>query len=335
VPHLELALDPPAALHHSNPSQPYTFDNERCYGKYIFFHPSASSAPRPPDSEPEGLLDYSDYFRGKSRIWEFRMQFQFKRSPDPDADWFFGTELEEYVPLSASARRVLGFAVTTVRAAIGGLYHTPGDDPDQVEGELERPCFMLPLWAFDQFIETPAGERPPNLFDSGFPQLGFKRYKRAGKYAEEIESLKKRFKVGPTYTFAFWGSSRFGDVIRWRLLGMPFVGPIDLDKFVGKPPIYCALYSLMPGKDGEKRHLQSRKQYHFRGAIWSSEHRPDQHILERLVPDCLTMFQDAIEDAIVPRIKAQTVNLSGWLGDLFGCCSAKRPKVLHAANVTS
>jgi len=279
-PHLEIAMDPPCGLHHSNPQEPFRFENDLAYGEYLFFHPPTEGAE--PSRPLSGGLNYEEYFRGKTRIWELRVQFHFKQAPDPDLDLFFGTESEEYVPLAAAAKQVLSLAVATVRTAVGGLYHTPGDDPKQVSGEVEKPCFMLPLWAFDQFIETPEGEKPPTLSDVNFPSLGSRRYGRTSQYVQEISELKRSIRNGPTYTFAFWGSSRFGDVINWRLLGIPMVGPIDLDRFVGKPPLYCVLYSLAPDDQGEKRHLASRKRYFFRAAIWSSLHRPQRKLLEAL-----------------------------------------------------
>lgn len=284
-PHLEIALSPPCGLHCSNSPEPYTFENDLCYGKYFFFHPPTTSnaaARRTSDG-----LDFAEYFRGKTRIWELRVEFRFKTPPSAEEELFFGTELEAYVPLSAAAKQVLGLAVGTVRAAVGGLYHTPGDDPSRAHTEVERPCFMLPLWAFDQFIITPEGEKPPSLTDPAFASFGSRRYRRVAAYAKEIAELRNDIRVGSTYTFAFWGSSRFGDVINWRLLGIPMAGPIDLSKFVGKPPVYCALYALAPGEQGERRHLQSRKRYYFRAAIWSSLHRPERSRIEALTGEQL------------------------------------------------
>eukprot|EP00929_Paragymnodinium_shiwhaense_P083920 TRINITY_DN44850_c0_g2_i1.p1 TRINITY_DN44850_c0_g2~~TRINITY_DN44850_c0_g2_i1.p1 ORF type:complete len:123 (-),score=29.24 TRINITY_DN44850_c0_g2_i1:595-963(-) len=89
-----------------------------------------------------------------------------------------------------------------VMSTIGGIYSTPGDDPSQVSGERERPAAVLPMWAFDQFIETPAGAEPPSLTDLAFPSMGSRRYKRVAEYKREMEALQKRFTSGPTYTFS-------------------------------------------------------------------------------------------------------------------------------------
>lgn len=284
-PHLEIALHPPCGFHRGNPTEPYRFENDLCYGEYLFFHPPTDGSEQEParNSEP-GRLNYGEYFRGKTRIWELRIRFQFKVPPNPEYDLFFGTESEEYVPLSAAAKQVLALAVGTVRTAVSGLYHTPGDDPLQVPAgeEVEKPCFMLPLWAFDQFIQTPEGEDPPDLMDSNFPQMGSRRYGRSNRYAQEMTELRNNIQTGSTYTFAFWGTSRFADIINWRLVGMPVVGPIDLNRFIGRPPLHCVLYEIAPHDQGEKRHLQSRKRYFFKASIWSSLRRPTRQTIERL-----------------------------------------------------
>lgn len=280
-PHIELSLDPHKGLHFSNPRDTYAFENDYCYGSYLYFHPPAGETNT---TGPEGF-DYRDYFKGKSRLWEIRIQMHFKQPPAPDMDMFFGIELEEYVPLSMATKQAQKLIVTAINHAVGGLYQSPGDDPARSTGERERPCCVLPLWAFDQFIETPEGQEPPRLSDPAFPDLGKKRYKRISEYAKEMEAFQKSFKVGPAYTFAFWGNSRFLDVMNWTVIGIPVATPLDFNRFAGKPPVYVALYSLKPNpnrKSGEHRHVQSRKNYYWRAAVWSSSFRPERSCFERL-----------------------------------------------------
>jgi len=278
-PHVEIVLDPPSGLHHSNPKEPYAFENDNCQGKYLYFHPPTGEA----TALGPGGMSYGEYFAHKSRLWEIRIQFRFKRPPDPDADMFFGIELEEYVPLSMATKQAQKMVLAAVNQAVGGLYQSLGDDPRATQGEREKPCCVLPLLAFDQFVETPEGQQPPSLSDPQFPTLGSRRYKRVAEYAEEIKALQQGFRVGPCYTLAFWGTSRFLDVLSWMLIGIPVATPMDLNRFAGKPPVYAVLYSLTPGPEGEKRHVQSRKRNFFRAALWSSTRRPDRAIFERLV----------------------------------------------------
>merc|ERR1712217_675855 len=137
----------------------------------------------------------------------------------------------------------------------------------------------------DQFILTPEGEEAPSLTDVNFPQMGRKRYKRIGEYMQEMEDCQSGFKVGPTYSFGFWGNARFLDVLKWKVVGIPVATPLDFNQFAGAPPVYAVLYSLEPTKGGDSndaRHLQSRKKYYFRAAIWSSNRRPDRDKFEKL-----------------------------------------------------
>lgn len=275
---MEMALHPPQGLHHSNPKEQYHFESECTKGSYLFFHPPTDQNT---SHGPDGF-DYAEYFQCKSRLWEMRVHMNFKKPPPPEDPLFFGIELEGYVPMSRATHQAQKVIVSGIRQAVGGLYHSAGDDPQNITGELEQPVCVLPLWAFDQFIETPEGQEPPTLWDPNFDKLGKKRYKRIAKYADEIAELQRSFKVGPTYTFAFWGNSRFLDVINWTVIGVPIVTPINFNKFAGKPPVHVVLYSLAPSSDGEKRHLSSRKTYYFRAAVWSSSWRPHRRRIEVL-----------------------------------------------------
>jgi len=141
---------------------------------------------------------------------------------------------------------------------------------------------VLPLLAFDQFVVTPEGQKAPSLADPDFPNLGKKRYKRMAAYTKEVEALQKQLKKGETYTFAFWGVSRFLDIISWKLIGIPVVTPMDFSKFAGEPgKMRIVFYGLEPDEK-EPRHLESRKTYYFRANLWSSLRRPDRTLMEAL-----------------------------------------------------
>merc|ERR1719453_991854 len=77
--------------------------------------------------------------------------------------------------------------MAAVKSAAGSVYHSSGDDPASPSGEVEMPACVLPLYVFDQFIVTPAGQSPPSLADSNFPSMGSKRYTRKAEYAEELK----------------------------------------------------------------------------------------------------------------------------------------------------
>lgn len=321
-PHVEMALHPPQGLHHSNPKEQYHFESECTAGSYLFFHaPTGPSTAHGPDG-----FDYAEYFQGKSRLWEMRIHMNFKKPPPPEDPLFFGIELEDYVPMSRPTHHAQKVIVGGIRQAIGGLYHTAGDNPKLVAGEREQPVCVLPLWAFDQFIETPEGQEPPKLWDPDFERLGQKRYKRIAKYAEEITELQRRFRVGPTYTFAFWGNSRFLDVINWMVVGVPIVTPINFNKFAGKPPVHVVLYSLAPSSDpgDKKRHLSSRKTYYFRAAVWSSSWRPPRRRIEALIGASEGSDSPA-KKPVLKKPKSVRRRLAGFVRRVEECTGRSRP----------
>merc|ERR1740121_715997 len=87
-----------------------------------------------------------------------------------------------------------------------------------------------------------------------------------------------KLQPGPTYTFCFWGPSQLADAINWRSQGKDFR---DYGIF---PPCYLAMYALKPNPPGrtEWRHLDSRKDYFFRAAYWSTLAPPDAHRAQEL-----------------------------------------------------
>eukprot|EP00929_Paragymnodinium_shiwhaense_P046763 TRINITY_DN23799_c0_g1_i2.p1 TRINITY_DN23799_c0_g1~~TRINITY_DN23799_c0_g1_i2.p1 ORF type:complete len:440 (+),score=103.34 TRINITY_DN23799_c0_g1_i2:151-1320(+) len=322
-PHMEMSTVPTNGLKCSNPREPFSFENEYATGKLLFFHP-----PTDPRAQTQaGGLDYRKYFEGKKRIWELRIQFQFKTPPSSGSDLYFGIEMEQYVPLSAATKKVVVLAANAIKHAVGGLYQSPGDDPAQVSGERERPLCVLPLWAFDQFIVTREGDSPPDLRDPDFPNMGSKRYQRISEYAAEVTDLVRTIDDKRTYTFAFWGNSRFLDVLNWRLIGLPVVTPMDFDKLAGEPPVYAVLYSLKEGSgdDGEKRHLNSRKNYYFRTALWSSKRRPERQRFESLTGAAMSSV-----DTAGPALKRGSSGRFGrgylaFFADRLACCVSRTP----------
>mmetsp|Transcript_12539 Transcript_12539/g.26162 ORF Transcript_12539/g.26162 Transcript_12539/m.26162 type:complete len:410 (-) Transcript_12539:38-1267(-) len=305
-----------------NVEEPHFFDNENCSGLFLPLHrPTYDKA-----QDAACNFPFGDQFRGKKRIWEMRFQLNFKN--EPSTELFFGVELECHVPLAAPARRAMEFTVSTLRRMVGEtLYHSTGDDPEVVHGELERPAFMMPLWAFDQFIETPEGEDPPSLTDLELRSMGQHRVGRVKDYRRAVDELKLR--VGPTYTFCFWGVSRYFDVLAWRVQGIPVVTPLDLNQYCGRPPIYVVFYTLTPGEPGqetERRHLQSRKQYYFRCGFWSSVKRPSREVVHSFISTAPSPTRSAVARQRAITQEKYDANHStprsggGVGGGLFSCC---------------
>jgi len=315
-PHVEVATSPSIPLTISNSIVPSSFDNEYASGQFLVFHPPTV----------DGVDKWcADYFKGKTRRWELRAHFKFKKPPTSDSNIFFAVELEEYVPMSAAIKRIQQMAVAAFNNVAGGVYHSPGDDPKIASGELEKPICALPLWAFDQFIVTPKGQEPPKLNDPSFPQYGSKRYKRVSEYIKEIEALRHSFDTEATFTFSTWGVSRFLDIINWDLVGLPFVTPIDFNKFAGKPPVYCCMYTLAPNSDGEDkdiRHINSRKQYYFKAAVWSSLHRPEKHKFDMLT-GASNIAEPLVDGARSNSSKGLWHRAKGFVMGPLSCCTSR------------
>lgn len=273
-PHEEGSFVPSRGLVVNNRDVCDDWDNEFCMGSLLSLHRATHDR----DLDKSGNYPHGKYFLGKRRLWEARIQLRFKVPPE-SKDVYFGIELERFVPMIRGSKRMMDMVVGMLKGVVGDqVYHSVGEDPKVVSGELERPVFVMPLWAFDQFIVTPEGEHPPSLTDPGLPSMGSLRVKRVKEFKREMDEL--RFRVGPTYTFCFWGISQWLDKLNWQIR-VPLMSPLDFNTFCGSPPVHVVLYTLKPGS--EKRHLQSRKNYYFDLAFWSSKVRPPAERIRELL----------------------------------------------------
>ncbi|CAE7213042.1 unnamed protein product [Symbiodinium sp. CCMP2592] len=255
------------------------FENDVCYGKMLEMHRATH------DKELDKSADYpyGSYFVGKKRLWETRVQLKFKKPPI-QSEMFFGIELEKYVPMSRSVKRTMDGVVRMLKGVVGNqIYHSVGDNPEECadSAELEMPTFVMPMWAFDQYIVTAEGEVPPELDDECIPELGSKRSGRVSEFRKELDNIV--FEVGPTYTLCFWGISQWLDKLNWQLK-LPLLGRLHMDQFAGSPPVHVVIYTLNRSQDpDDKRHLNSRKQYYLNVAFWSSNNRPrGERVMELL-----------------------------------------------------
>jgi len=312
-PRLTGTFTPSTGIIEANAPAVFPFENENCYGEFLPLHRPTHDA----SLENSGNYPYASHFKGRKRLWEMRWTFRFKHEVD---GLMFGVELDEYVPVNAATKRVMGLIVSMLRQTVGSeLYHSPGDDPKIVSGDTEKPVFTMPLFAFDQFILTPQGEDPPDLTDPGFADLGVHRVKDRAAFIRQISDLK--LKPGPSYTFAFWGISQFLDNVQWKVQKVIPFKTIDFNQLCGAPPVAMVLYTLR--KDGnveDKRHLQRRKDYFFHMAFWSTLKPPRAERLQQLVPS-LGKFSEAEVSG-----KGAKKGWSQMLEDmeLLTCCATHR-----------
>lgn len=311
TPRLMGTFIPSAGLIESNLPVPTPFENQHCSGEFLPLHrPTHDKA-----LDRSGDYPYADHFKGRKRLWEMRWTFRFKH--DVTDGMRFGIELDQYVPVNASTRWLMEMAVGLLAQTAGKeLYHSPGDDPGRVLGELEKPVFTMPMFAFDQIVVTPAGEDPPSLTDPAFADLGIKRSDDRAAFIREVSNMK--LKPGAVYTFAFWGISQFLDVIKWEMQKIVPFKSFDFNLMCKAPPVNLVLYTVKEEElQDDKRHLQDKKTYYFRLAFWSSMKPPPMQRLRELVP------------SLTNEIMAESVpkQLKGWAmlsQTMFGGCCAQR-----------
>lgn len=312
-PNLQGTFIPSTGLVYANQPQPSEFETDNTVGLFLPLHrPTWNKALDKSCRYPHG-----GHFIGRKRLWEMRFQFRFKQ--DVTTPLLLGIELEQYVPLNAASKKLMSMTVAALRKVAGSdLYHSPGDDPRRVVEPHEKPVFSMPLWAVDQYIVTPEWEEPPDLTDPDFSELGTKRTDGRAAFIAEISALK--LQAGPTYTFALWGISQFLDQINWEMTKIIPFRNFDFNLFCGAPPVHLVFYNLLDDPVGERRHLQSRKNYYFRLAFWSSKHPPSQEKVRALMPR---------NDGDEPPAERAAKKRRGWSHKLhaaFACCSDQRQR---------
>mmetsp|Transcript_17851 Transcript_17851/g.38247 ORF Transcript_17851/g.38247 Transcript_17851/m.38247 type:complete len:398 (-) Transcript_17851:392-1585(-) len=311
APCLQGTIFPSTGLLSSNPEEPYEFENDNCSGLFLPLHRPTHN----PALDKSCQYPFGDHFKGRKRLWELRLQVRFKQRVDKSL--LIGIELEDYVPLNNASQKLMALTVAALRRVAGNdLYHSVGDDPSKGSGPHEKPVFMMPLWACDQIIVTPEGEDPPLLTDPMFCNYGDLRTNDRKAFINTATNLE--LVPGPTYTFSFWGISQFLDVIKWEVQKVVPFKSIDFNVFCGRPPVQIVFYTLddevIPG---DTRHLQSRKKYYFRFALWSSEKRPSANVLKELLPSD-NGFTAKLDEEAIDRSRHST------LTKVFACCTGSR-----------
>lgn len=245
------------------------FKNDFCTAKLVLMHRPTHQ----PHREQSGEYPFSWHLQGRKRLWEFRLQLRFQQLPQGQT--YFGIELDRYVPVSGLARQVQKALVSACNKVVGDCYHTCGQDPAEVQGEVEKPAFVMPLWAFDQFEVSEPGKEPSLLGD--LTGVGRSRADGVSVYIKALRDTINSLSTDKVYTFSFWGISKYLDIMQWEVCGglMPGV-KMDFNKLCGSPPVFFTIYSLqgISKQDKDQRHLQSRKRQYFRFGFWSTLRPP-------------------------------------------------------------
>lgn len=121
---------------------------------------------------------------------------------------------------------------------------------------------------------TAPGEEPPPIA-SDLEAHGLRRNNmQSAQYTQQVAAICANLDTSTTYTFCFWGPSRFADIASWTLRGM-LPRRIPLASCLGDWPAHFVLYELLDassggGGGGDGTHVESRKRYFLDLLIWSS-----------------------------------------------------------------
>lgn len=294
---------PSQGAHLANTAQPEEYENELCSVKCLAMHRPTHE----PWRETTKDYPYSWHLGGRKRFWEIRLQLRFKRVPS--SKLFFGLELEDYEPASATGRHMKTVLMKAVQRVVGDFYYADGDDPSEINNgdEPEPPTFVMPLWAFDQFIVSEVGQEPDITGD--LEGVGIRRTDGLKSYIRELKAATDNLSTSKVYTFCIWGVSQFLDCMNWEVRGILPGMRFGFSSFGLRPPVKIVIYEI-PEQHADPRHLVSRKRYYLQVAMWSMLHPPTPERLRRL----LGSFADA-KSATLPK----KYSFSGAL-DFFGCC---------------
>jgi len=263
-----------------------------------------------PELESTAAYPYSWHLSGRKRLWEIRLQMRFKRIPE--SHLYFGLELGGYVPVSGIAKRVQDALVNAIRVIVGNdFYHSAGDDPAKAVGECEPPTFVMPLWAFDQFVISDVGEEPDITGD--LENIGKRRTEGIPAYAKAMNATVGSLSTDKVYTFCFWGISQFLDCIAWEVNFWGF--RLDFNRLCGVAPVYVGMYELNE-PENDRRHLVSRKNYLFKVAMWSKQKPPSSKALASLLGSKAHIEDDN-------RKKQQKASEVSGFAEVFNCCGAR------------
>lgn len=276
-------------------------ENDCFVGRVLCMH-----GPSPQDKRPR-LGPYTDYFGGRKRNWEFRVQGRFKRVPR--GDLYVGIILRDFNYHQA----VASTSMMVKRAGMGllktfkyDIYLSWGDRceaSEQPDAELSHLVTNMSGW--DQVIVTPEGTTPPPL-NAELQDLGdvhgrnLDRAKMGlSRYSAEVQLALKNMRTTDTFTLCSWGVSQVVDPLRWQFKIGTY---ISLARFMEDMPLHIAMYELLPAEDGGQRqelHLESRKNYYLDFMFWSSLVEYSPSLASRYV------FQDAPEE--LERFAAEQV----------------------------
>ena len=218
---------------------------------------------------------HEEYFANKTRRWECRIQGRFKVLPR--GKLFGGAMLQDEPmgqPPGFALRMLARAGEALLRAVVPDVHFTLGDrGASSRSADAELPHAVASARGLDQLVVTPARTTPPRLQDDLTSHSGVRAKMRKAAWAEHA-GLPLRTDV--TYTFGFWGVSRFVNLVEWKYELPGGVTAAMEPAF----PQHVVLYTLEGDAHGP--HRESKKAYIMDLLLFSSKALPlDQSVTNR------------------------------------------------------
>jgi len=315
---------PSQGIYHGDVVQPVSHENDFMKVTAVFIHRPTDC----PATIAQGEYPWSEHFHGRKRFWEFRLQIQYRRLPAAPQSQYFGLELSQPTTAPSAIKSAVRSAILgMLRKGCGDIFYVSvGDIPDGSVGEAEQSTVAIPITASDQFHVCPKGDLPPDIAEPlGLAGKGMLRANGRAAYTKALTAKLENLSCDEVYTFGIWGIAQFIDVAQWQMRGAGT--SMEITSILGgrRIPINGAFYELLPGQTpGESRHLDSRKNYWFQGALWSVLQPPNADSLP-VVPgaSCKPKREERLQRASSWHSRAHKMLWS--VSDFYvgGCCGKR------------